>query len=64
MGLSVEQKINEMITAPVQGLGLNRWHQFVRRIHCIYIDSEDGINVDDCVMNHQVMPDLGYHRCL
>lgn len=56
---TLEQKLTEMITAPVEALGYELVGiEFVR--YCtstlrIYIDSEDGINVDDCAdVSHQV----------
>ncbi len=53
VGLStLEQKLTEMITAPVEALGYELVGiEFVRGRTStlrIYIDSEDGINVDDC----------------
>ena len=60
VGLStLEQKLTEMITAPVEALGYELVGiEFVRGRTStlrIYIDSEDGINVDDCAdVSHQV----------
>lgn len=53
MGLStLEQKLTELVTAPVEALGYELVGiEFVRgRVSTlrIYIDSENGINVDDC----------------
>ncbi len=56
---TLEQKLTEMITAPVEALGYElvgiefiRGRQSTLRI---YIDSEDGITVDDCAdVSHQV----------
>lgn len=53
VGLStLEQKLTELVTAPVEALGYELVGiEFVRgRVSTlrIYIDSEDGINVDDC----------------
>ncbi len=53
VGLStLEQKLTELITAPVEALGYELVGiEFVRGRTStlrIYIDSEDGINVDDC----------------
>jgi ribosome maturation factor RimP len=60
VGLStLEQKLTEMITAPVEALGYELVGiEFIRGRTStlrIYIDSEDGINVDDCAdVSHQV----------
>ena len=60
VGLStLEQKLTEMITAPVEALGFELVGiEFIRGRTStlrIYIDSEDGINVDDCAdVSHQV----------
>lgn len=60
MGLStLEQKLTDLISAPVEALGYELVGiEFVRSrtsILRIYIDSEDGINVDDCAdVSHQV----------
>lgn len=60
MGLStLEQKLTELVSAPVEALGYELVGiEFVRSrtsILRIYIDSEDGINVDDCAdVSHQV----------
>ncbi|MFO6426013.1 ribosome maturation factor RimP [Escherichia coli] len=56
---TLEQKLTEMITAPVEALGFELVGiEFIRGRTStlrIYIDSEDGINVDDCVhVSHQV----------
>ena len=56
---TLEQKLTEMITAPVEALGYELVGiEFVRGRTStlrIYIDSEDGINVDDCAdVSHQV----------
>ncbi|MGM3175375.1 ribosome maturation factor RimP [Dickeya lacustris] len=56
---TLEQKLTEMISAPVEALGYElvgiefiRGRQSTLRI---YIDSEDGITVDDCAdVSHQV----------
>ncbi len=53
VGLStLEQKLTELVTAPVEALGYELVGiEFVRgRVSTlrIYIDSENGINVDDC----------------
>ncbi|MTD37935.1 ribosome maturation factor RimP [Erwinia sp. CPCC 100877] len=49
---TLEQKLTEMITAPVEALGYELVGvEFIRGRTStlrIYIDSEDGINVDDC----------------
>lgn len=60
MALStLEQKLTELISAPVEALGYELVGiEFVRARTStlrIYIDSEDGINVDDCAdVSHQV----------
>ncbi|SEQ08188.1 ribosome maturation factor RimP [Rosenbergiella nectarea] len=60
MALStLEQKLTELITAPVEALGYELVGiEFVRARTStlrIYIDSENGINVDDCAdVSHQV----------
>ena len=60
MGLStLEQKLTELISAPVEALGFELVGiEFVRARQStlrIYIDSENGINVDDCAdVSHQV----------
>ncbi|TCV07738.1 ribosome maturation factor RimP [Samsonia erythrinae] len=60
VGLStLEQKLTEMISAPVAALGYELVGiEFVRGRQStlrIYIDSEDGITVDDCAdVSHQV----------
>jgi ribosome maturation factor RimP len=60
VGLStLEQKLTDLISAPVEALGYELVGiEFVRSrtsILRIYIDSEDGINVDDCAdVSHQV----------
>ncbi|BDH44466.1 ribosome maturation factor RimP [Salmonella enterica subsp. enterica serovar Choleraesuis] len=56
---TLEQKLTEMITAPVEALGYELVGiEFVRGRTStlrIYIDSEDGITVDDCAdVSHQV----------
>lgn len=56
---TLEQKLTEMITAPVEALGYELVGiEFIRGRTStlrIYIDSEDGINVDDCAdVSHQV----------
>ncbi|HGF8713148.1 TPA: ribosome maturation factor RimP [Escherichia coli] len=56
---TLEQKLTEMITAPVEALGFELVGiEFIRGRTStlrIYIDSEDGINVDDCAdVSHQV----------
>ncbi|WJV63153.1 ribosome maturation factor RimP [Pectobacteriaceae bacterium CE70] len=56
---TLEQKLTEMISAPVEALGYElvgiefiRGRQSTLRI---YIDSDDGITVDDCAdVSHQV----------
>lgn len=60
VGLStLEQKLTEMISAPVGALGFELVGiEFIRARHStlrIYIDSEDGITVDNCAdVSHQV----------
>ncbi len=60
VGLStLEQKLTEMLTAPVEALGFELVGiEFIRGRTStlrIYIDSEDGINVDDCAdVSHRV----------
>lgn len=60
VGLStLEQKLTDLITAPVEALGYELVGiEFVRGRTStlrIYIDSENGINVDDCAdVSHQV----------
>ncbi|OWO80880.1 ribosome maturation factor RimP [Photorhabdus luminescens] len=60
MGLStLEQKLTAMISAPVEALGFELVGlEFIRaRVSTlrIYIDSENGITVDDCAdVSHQV----------
>ncbi|ARD17934.1 ribosome maturation factor RimP [Edwardsiella piscicida] len=60
VGLStLEQKLTEMITAPVEALGFELVGiEFIRGRHStlrIYIDSEEGITVDNCAdVSHQV----------
>ena len=60
VGLStLEQKLTELVSAPVEALGYELVGiEFVRGRTStlrIYIDSEDGINVDDCAdVSHQV----------
>lgn len=60
VGLStLEQKLTEMLTAPVEALGFELVGiEFIRGRTStlrIYIDSDDGINVDDCAdVSHQV----------
>ncbi|MBT0725877.1 ribosome maturation factor RimP [Rosenbergiella australiborealis] len=56
---TLEQKLTELITAPVEALGYELVGiEFVRARTStlrIYIDSENGINVDDCAdVSHQV----------
>ncbi|XTZ38910.1 ribosome maturation factor RimP [Salmonella enterica] len=56
---TLEQKLTEMITAPVEALGYELVGiEFVRGRTStlrIYIDSENGITVDDCAdVSHQV----------
>ncbi len=56
---TLEQKLTELVLAPVEALGYELVGiEFVRGRTStlrIYIDSEDGINVDDCVdVSHQV----------
>lgn len=56
---TLEQKLTEMISAPVEALGFELVGiEFIRARHAtlrIYIDSEDGITVDDCAdVSHQV----------
>ncbi|MEB5706282.1 ribosome maturation factor RimP [Pantoea anthophila] len=56
---TLEQKLTELVSAPVEALGYELVGiEFVRSrtsILRIYIDSEDGINVDDCAdVSHQV----------
>ena len=56
---TLEQKLTEMLTAPVEALGFELVGiEFIRGRTStlrIYIDSEDGINVDDCAdVSHQV----------
>lgn len=57
--VTLEQKLTEMLTAPVEALGFELVGiEFIRGRTStlrIYIDSEDGINVDDCAdVSHQV----------
>ncbi len=60
MGLStLEQKLTEMISAPVEALGFEFVGlEFVRGRTStlrVFIDSEEGITVDDCAdVSHQV----------
>lgn len=60
MGLStLEQKLTEMISAPVEALGFEFVGlEFVRARTStlrVFIDSEEGITVDDCAdVSHQV----------
>lgn len=60
VGLStLEQKLTELISAPVEALGYELVGiEFIRGRTStlrIYIDSEEGINVDDCAdVSHQV----------
>lgn len=60
VGLStLDQKLTEMISAPVEALGFEFVGlEFIRaRVSTlrVYIDSEDGITVDDCAdVSHQV----------
>ena len=60
VGLStLDQKLTEMIKAPVEALGYELVGiEFIRSRTStlrIYIDSKDGINVDDCAdVSHQV----------
>ncbi|AYA41305.1 ribosome maturation factor RimP [Xenorhabdus nematophila] len=60
MGLStLEQKLTEMISAPVEALGFELVGlEFIRaRVSTlrVYIDSEEGITVDNCAdVSHQV----------
>jgi len=60
VGLStLEQKLTEMLSAPVEALGFELVGiEFIRARQStlrIYIDSENGINVDDCAdVSHQV----------
>ncbi|MCV9878754.1 MULTISPECIES: ribosome maturation factor RimP [Brenneria] len=56
---TLEQKLTEMISAPVEALGYELVGiEFIRSRQStlrIYIDSEDGITVDDCAdVSHQV----------
>lgn len=56
---TLEQKLTEMITAPVEALGFELVGiEFIRSRTStlrIYIDSEKGITVDDCAdVSHQV----------
>ncbi|MBD3744264.1 ribosome maturation factor RimP [Klebsiella pneumoniae] len=56
---TLEQKLTEMLTAPVEALGFELVGiEFIRGRTStlrIYIDSEDGINVDDCAdVSHRV----------
>ncbi|AYH04585.1 ribosome maturation factor RimP [Pectobacterium parmentieri] len=56
---TLEQKLTEMISAPVAALGYELVGiEFIRSRQStlrIYIDSEDGITVDDCAdVSHQV----------
>jgi Uncharacterized protein conserved in bacteria len=56
---TLEQKLTELIAAPVEALGYELVGiEFVRARTStlrIYIDSENGINVDDCAdVSHQV----------
>ncbi|QGX90437.1 ribosome maturation factor RimP [Tatumella sp. TA1] len=56
---TLEQKLTELISAPVEALGYELVGiEFVRARTStlrIYIDSENGINVDDCAdVSHQV----------
>ncbi|ALL36266.2 ribosome maturation factor RimP [Serratia marcescens] len=60
MGLStLEQQLTEMLSAPVEALGFELVGiEFIRARQStlrIYIDSDNGINVDDCAdVSHQV----------
>lgn len=56
---TLEQKLTEMITAPVEALGFELVGiEFIRGLQStlrIYIDSDEGITVDDCAdVSHQV----------
>lgn len=56
---TLEQKLTEMVTAPVEALGFELVGvEFIRgRVSTlrIFIDSEEGITVDDCAdVSHQV----------
>ncbi|SFN35122.1 ribosome maturation factor RimP [Xenorhabdus japonica] len=56
---TLEQKLTEMISAPVEALGFELVGlEFIRaRVSTlrVYIDSEEGITVDDCAdVSHQV----------
>lgn len=56
---TLEQKLTEMITAPVEEMGFKLVGiQFIRGRQStlrIYIDSDEGITVDDCAnVSHQV----------
>lgn len=57
---TLEQKLTEMITAPVEAPGFELVGiEFIRGRTStlrIYIDSEDGINVDDCA-------DVSHRKC-
>lgn len=60
VGLStIEQQLTELVKAPVAALGFELVGiEFIRSRHStlrIYIDSKNGINVDDCAdVSHQV----------
>ncbi len=55
-----EQQLQEMLEPTIEALGFELWgieylSQGKHSVLCIYIDSEDGINVDDCArVSHQV----------
>ncbi len=56
---TLEQKLTEMLSAPVEALGFELVGiEFIRARQStlrIYIDSDNGINVDDCAdVSHQV----------
>jgi len=55
-----ERQLQEMLEPTIEALGLELWgieylSQGRHSVLCIYIDSEHGINVDDCArVSHQV----------
>ena len=60
---TLEQKLTEMVTAPVEALGFELVGvEFIRgRVSTlrIFIDSEEGITVDDCAdVSHRSVPFL------
>jgi len=55
-----ERQLEDMLKPTVEGLGFELWgieyiSQGKHSVLCIYIESENGINVDDCAqVSHQV----------